>query len=359
MSRTNRRNNLEKFLNGENRSKISPARNEKVERGKLHSFADWLNDWHLTRIFQSLGGFALIITITVFCVDWVIQNEERKARRWSNLVSAQEVLNMEDASQALRVEALNSMLISGFAFKKIELKGHKESLVVLEYLDFSEDITANIFEYVTFNGFNFKESAYVNNILKHSFISSGEVSNSYWEGNEFEDINISSSNFESALFNKNVFEYGFISSSNFNEVNFEGEFFTDMIFEDNLFKGAKLLRVNIVSSSLSDDDFEGARLESVNFIGSVLANIKLNGATCSACVFKDVQFHGVSFKGFEFDYNPETSMSDKAISNLSGVMGLTCAQLAEAKNWEYTLRDKELECGKPLNKVELIAKQRQ
>ena len=58
-----------------------------VRKSWLHRFADWLDGWHITRIFQAFGSFLLVIVILGYVeereqriIDRQLAAEEREQR---------------------------------------------------------------------------------------------------------------------------------------------------------------------------------------------------------------------------------------------------------------------------------------
>lgn len=51
-------------------------------RGHLHRFADWLDVWHVTRIFNAISAFAILLAVAAFAIDMVGRTEDRIARAW-------------------------------------------------------------------------------------------------------------------------------------------------------------------------------------------------------------------------------------------------------------------------------------
>lgn len=55
---------------------------DKKEVGIFHRLANWLNEWHVTRILQALTAIFLIPTVGFMAFDYAMKLEERKARAW-------------------------------------------------------------------------------------------------------------------------------------------------------------------------------------------------------------------------------------------------------------------------------------
>ena len=237
--------------------------------GRLHAFADWLDDWHVTRIFQSFGAFLLVLTLVSFAIDYQDRKDERLARKEARTVAAWQLLTARVSGNSGKKQALEFLHSQGHA---------------LIGIDFSPPAGVDV-------------GAYLMNL---------NAKNVYMPDANFSYANLMNSNFsDAALF-----------GANFSNANL---------------KGAEFQRANLMKTN-----FHGALLYSVNFQNADMSFVSLNGA-----IFGHVFTPAYNEKGNLVIVNEE-------IGNLIGVKGMTCKALKRAINWEATLRDKELACGKPI-----------
>ena len=88
---------------------LIPAKRVKVNR--LHRLANWLDNWHFTRVTASLSSLALILTLPMLWIDLFDRYEQRNNQAWQ-LVTAKATGN-SGKRQAL--EYLNKSI---FFFKE-------------------------------------------------------------------------------------------------------------------------------------------------------------------------------------------------------------------------------------------------
>ncbi|WP_271270243.1 pentapeptide repeat-containing protein [Aliamphritea hakodatensis] len=91
-----------------------------------HRFADWLNDWHLTRIFNSISSFLLILTLIAF-------NSDREARKEDRIVAGWQLLAIDSPGSSGKTEALEFLHQEGKSLEGIDLSVDNEQAGV--YLD--------------------------------------------------------------------------------------------------------------------------------------------------------------------------------------------------------------------------------
>ncbi len=343
----NRKNNLDLFLKNNNNQKIKI---QAKQRG-LRAFADWLDNWHFTRILQSLGSFALVLTLIAFYIDWNDRGNERKARRWSNIVMAQEIINGKDVSPAIRGEALNSILVNGIPFEGLFLRSSSNERYEITGVEYSNEVISNYFESALLTHFDFTGAELRNNNFKFVSIEDSSFENTYFIGNRFMELIFMRANFNNSEMINEYYEKGRIFRSSFKKADITSSTFNSTRFFKNDFTGSTLEKVKFINAALVEIIFHNSLLISVDFSNAVLSSVNFNGALCIGCDFAGVEFKQTSLDGLEFSYTDKTD-EKKDMSNLRGAKGLTCDMLTKAINWEYTLRDKALDCGRPFKGFE-------
>lgn len=67
----------EKIKRIKERIKDRALLSESNQKSRIQLFADWLDSWHLTRIFQSLSSFLLVVTLAALYWDFEDRDHAR------------------------------------------------------------------------------------------------------------------------------------------------------------------------------------------------------------------------------------------------------------------------------------------
>jgi len=108
--------------------------------------------------------------------------------------------------------------------------------------------------------------------------------------------------------------------------------------ETNL-RGANLHAANLSGANLSWADLSGADLIGADLIGADLGGAKLGGANLSGA-----NLHAANLSGADLS-EADLTRANLDRADLIGAVGVTCASLVTASDWQSAYRDPELACG--------------
>ncbi len=274
---------------------------ETIEKSMMHIFVDWLNDWHVTRLFQAAGSFLLILTLVGFYFDY-------QGRQQSRIVDAWQLITTKAPGNSGKKEALEYLNSIRQPLTGIDLSTNKKNWESGVYL-----MWAN---------------------LPRVFFSQAKLDNA----------NLSFANLERAL----------LSSANLNEANLTGTNLTSAnlkranLINANLLnaqlKNADLSNANLLGAMLSNADLKNAdlknaNLEGANLLVASLTNANLTNSNLTSTNLLDTDLTNANLR------NANLTNVDLTIVDLTGAKGLTCEQLIKANNWQLAYRDKQLSCG--------------
>jgi hypothetical protein len=174
-----------------------------VKRSWLHRFADWLNDWHVTRIFQAVGAFFIVFAVIGFFYDY----QDRKQNR---LVAAWQLVTTKAPGNSGKIAALEYLNNNGKSLSGIDLSIDPKSN------------NAGVF-------------------LKKIQLPHAKLAQASLQGAYLFDANL----YYADLFHAHL-EGANLGIANLRHANLEG---------------AKLQRANLTSAELHSADFKGANLE--------------------------------------------------------------------------------------------------
>jgi uncharacterized protein YjbI with pentapeptide repeats len=300
------KHNIKKLLN--HRLIDAPLEPEADKQGTLHSIADWLDSWHIARIFQSLGSFLLCLTLIGFYLDHesrLAENasraEEREARHEDRIVAGWQLLSIKSPGNSGKIEALEFLHKEQKPLIGIDLsvkKGQPGAYLVKVQLPEANLAKANLTNADLTN-------AYLKNSdLKFSILNNADLTDADLSGAALQHSSLTNANLiDSNLSNANLFNASLIKA-NLNIAN--------------------LSMANLTSSNLTNADLTNADLTDAD-----LANANLTGANLSGVDFSRVNLIATNLTNVDLTF----------------VFNLNCAQLTKAKAWEKTYRSPELACG--------------
>jgi uncharacterized protein YjbI with pentapeptide repeats len=198
----------------------APKPQEPIKKGRIHRVVDWIDNWHVTRLFQAIGSFLLVLTIVGFYFDY----EDRKQGR---IVDAWQLITTKAPGNSGKKEALEYLNSIRQPLTGIDLSTNKENGESGVYLE-----RAN---------------------LSRAFFGQAKLDNA----------NLSFTNLERALLN----------SANLNEANLMGTNLTSA----NLIR-ANLINANLLNAQLNNVDLANANLEGAYLLSANLTNANLISA---------------------------------------------------------------------------------
>lgn len=290
------------------------------KRSKLHKFVDWLNDWHVTRLFQAIGSFLLLLTIVGFYFDY----EDRKQSR---IVDAWQLITTKAPGNSGKIEALEFLNSIGQPLTGINLSSEKAK-------DDTDGEKSVYLKGINLSKANLKKSNFSNADLSNADLSNSNLSNT-----NFSYTNLSSANLSNTYSNDvapNIVDRILHPTFNidFSYANLQSAILThsshiEADFEETDLTYSNLKNSNFTRSYFSFTDLTGADLSGSNLTGSYFGTADLKKANLS-----DTNLSDVYFKNSNLEY-----------TNFLRVKGLTCEQLIEAVNWQSAYRDYQLACG--------------
>jgi uncharacterized protein YjbI with pentapeptide repeats len=282
---------MQRLKDAEQRQKEKESKTAPIS--KLHAFANWFDDWHVTRIFQSLAGFLLILTLIAFATDY-------QSRKEARIVAAWQLITTEATGNSGKIRALEF------------LNGINEPLVGIDL-----SVTDGIGAYLV--NVQLPHANLIKTNLRRTILEGVNLEGANLEGANLEGVNLEGANLEGA----NLFKAD-LTGARLTGANLTGAYLGGANLEGaNLFganiTGAYLGGANLEEANLFEADLEGASLEEANLFGADLTGANLKGAS-----LEEANLFG---------------------ADLTGAINLFCDELTQAKNWEKSYRDIKLACG--------------
>ncbi len=266
--------------------------NQLVKKISLIKFANWLDKWHITRIFQSLSSFLLIITLIGFYFNYKQIKNEQEDRNFTRTLGAWQLITT----------------------KAVGNSGKKDAL---EYLNRKG---------INLNGINLS-------------VPENEV------GTYLANINLENCMLIKANLKKANLDRANLKKANLASSNLEKTYLSNANLEQSILAGANLYKAFLV----------GANLEYVRALGVNLKKADLLGASLKYSNFAKANFKDADLRYVDLSYTNLSSAILKNAhlyrANLLHVTNFTCKQLKSARAWETTYRDSKLACGKDIPKL--------
>jgi|GEM_PF-4344925 len=260
---------------------------QQQRKGALHRFADWLAEWHVTRIMMAVSAFAILLAVATFVIDIVGRTDERIARAW-------QLVTTKSPGNSGKIEALQYLNSENWwwPFKKqVPLFG-----VDLSTTTHGDQV---FLQTVDLSGATLTGADLSGAILIHANLTSATLT----------DANLSGAVLVGA--------------------NLSGAVLTGANLRDATLDVANLSGANLQYAILSD-----ARMIGVNLSGATLPGSDLSDAAIEFANLSSADLGGSNMSGASLIY---TNLSG---ANLGDAVGLTQMQLNKA--WAWRLRPPEV-----------------
>lgn len=205
---------------------------KKTVKNGLYKIADWLDSWHLTRIFQALSSFLLIATLIVFYSEYQDRKEARKVAAW-------QLLTTKAPGNSGKIQALEYLNSIGEPLTGIDLS-----------VDSDKDEAGVYLQGVQLKGANLKNAK-----LKRVDLSKADLTEAGLERAILSQANLSHADLRGANLSQANLSHTDLSGAN--------------LFKANLFR-ADFIRTNILFANLRGAYLFGAK----NLICEQLTNAK-------------------------------------------------------------------------------------
>ena len=278
-----------------------------IKKSQLHQFADWLENWHTTRILQTLSSFLLIITLISFYLDYGNRQEEREARSHSRKISAWQTITSKVLGNSGKKEALEYLNSIKEPLDEIDLSSKKDTRgVYLKSIDLSGASLRKI-------------------NLAWGYLPEANLAGADLLGAHLVWANMSKTNLaEADLRNANLFK-------------------TDLR-KANLSKAkilwADLTKANLQYADLNKSNLNGARMFSINLRDANLSEANLGHTDLRKALLGRANLLNTDLRG-----------ANLLQAELLNTINLRCEQLKEAENWQFSFRDQKLACGASIPKT--------
>ncbi|HCE3278306.1 pentapeptide repeat-containing protein [Vibrio parahaemolyticus] len=154
----------------------------------LQAFADWLDNWHVIRIFQALSSMLLIVTLFAFYSEEVERNE-------SKVISAWQIVSLDVSGNVGKREALELLNEKGMSLNYVNLR---PSRLVREHgvylagvqLDDVDMNFANLSNSILIFG-KFRNARLSASIFDFSNMAGVDLSGAYLNGASLQGVNLS------------------------------------------------------------------------------------------------------------------------------------------------------------------------
>lgn len=213
---------------------------------RLELIANWLNNWHLTRIFQAISSFALIGAIITFAIDLQFRQDEREARIWS-------IATDPRPGNSGKIPSLEYLLKKGHSLEGIEIPKAYLKGIQLPNAD-----------------------------LERANLAGANLSYSNLRGANLQIADLSGANLEGADLTGAILCQANLSDANLYLANFSEA----KLWYSNL-SGAGLLQANFSKAEMWYANFSNAQLQMANLAGSNLHNAIFINASIEEAIFWD------------------------------------------------------------------------
>lgn len=296
-----------------------PIKKTRNINGYLHYFADWLANWHITKILQAIGSLALLVTLYGFYADL-------KDKKQSRVVNSWQLVTTKASGNSGKIDALEHLNNQNIPLVGIDLSSPDKTRQDGTYLKGINLAGADL-KFAKFSGANLSSANLANTKLWTASLDSVDLINSNLQGAELINADLKYSNLQNAHFEKAKldlaqFQHALADDSYFSGASLQYAILNDVFLERVDFQGADLFRAEINNSTLLRANLSDVNLEKANLIGSDLRLVN----------FKDANLLNTVIGG----------------ADISQAINLTCAQLKKATNWKAAYRDQKLACGESI-----------
>lgn len=238
---------------------------DRVNRGRLHRFADWLNDWHVTRIGASLSSLFIVLFVAASFFQLADREEERTARAWTLLTNKAP----GNSGKIWALEYLNSQSLC-LPFTNLCIK-QPEPLTGID-LSPQEGSGSTYLVGVNLSGANLRGAKLMGVGLWHANFTGADL-------------------YKADLSEANLTEV------NLSRVNLLWADLTDanLLWAD--LSEADLTAANLSMANLSGADLSGADLPLTDLSGADLSGTNLSGAVLSGAVLSGADLSGAVLSG--------------------------------------------------------------
>lgn len=282
--------------------RVAPTPKPKGINGVLHKFADWIDDWHLVRIFQALGAFAILGAAVTYYLDQEDRTRERIVNSWqlvttkapgnSGKVPALEFLHQN--GEPLTGIDLSAKTHGGF----VHLRAPQLPQANLERANLSG---ANL-DGANLRGANLALANFSGSNMRHAILTETDFLHANLTGAKLESSDFRSAQLWFAKMPQVELYLADLTGANLQSVDLSW---------------ANLVLANLTSSDLKNAILTNATLWEAKFIGANLQNANLSSAELDGADFTDAKFVGVNISN----------------TNFIGFTGVTQEQLNSAWAW--------------------------
>ncbi len=232
-----------------------------ANRSRLHRFADWLNDWHITRIGASLSSLFIVLFVAASFFQLADREEERTARAWTLLTNKAP----GNSGKIWALEYLNSRSLC-LPFTNVCMK-NKEPLTGID-LSPQNGGEGTYLEGVNLSGAHLRDAKLIGADLESANFTGADLSGANLFGANLPEADFSRANLYRANLSRTDLSWTDLSGANLSK--------TDLSWAD-LFQ-ADLTGANLSGADLSVVDLPGANLSQTNLSGANLSEADLYGA---------------------------------------------------------------------------------
>lgn len=288
---------LERYRNKQNTTK---------QRGHLHRFADWINNWYVTRILQAFTSLTIFLFVLAQFWQFVVWNDEFFAR------------TEEREARALQMIGT-------------KLPGESGKKWALEFLNKQgkDLISVNVSE-------EFNEGKVVLNkiILTKAHLVDSIFSGVISENSDFSYSDLEGSNFSGTELNRSIFRNANLNHANFSDANMLGSELINANLDNADFSAANLSDSKLRGAVLTHTNFKSTTLSRVDFSDAVVWEILVNENTnIENANFSNIKFPSFVYKSYEMQSDPtEPTPLQEAITlcnKLKLLEGANSAKLPE------------------------------
>ncbi|QHJ11331.1 Secreted effector protein PipB2 [Paraglaciecola mesophila] len=283
----------------------------KARVSRTQHIANWIEKWHITRIFAGLSAFLLLPTLLAIIMDIYLVKEERAAREHARVVSAWQLLTTKASGNSGKREAMAYLNEQGHSLAGVDISPPENASYTYLY---AVDLFAANLRGAVLNGVDLRGAN-----LKNADLTGAAFVRAKLSGADFSGANVNAANFSGS----------FMNGVQLNNRHISGVDFARSDLSHARFDGSEIFRTSFAQAYMKGVNFTASKLYSVNFEGAILTDANLQGAALFQTRFDDADIRG---------------------ADLTGVSFLNCERLTKAKNWQYALRDKNLTCDVKISK---------
>lgn len=276
------------------------------QRGHLHRFADWINDWHVTRILQAFSSLTIFLFVLAQIWQFFVWNDESIARTEEREARALQVIGTKLPGESGKRWALEFLNKQGKDLIGVNVsKRFNEGKVVLNKI-----------------------------ILRNAHLVDSDFSGAISDNSDFSYSDLESSDFSNTELNRSLFINTNMRHANFSDSNMVMSILINANLNNTDFSAANLSDSKLRGAVITNTNFKSTNLSGVDFSGAAVLDILVDENTnIENADLSKIKFPSFVYKSYEMQSDPtEPTPLEEAITlckRLKLLKGAHTAKLPE------------------------------